>query len=97
MPARSIALIEPYLSALRARLKIREARERQVVPPSIHDDLSGLKLHEISQEISVIERRQELGEVDKRLLLPEGKDGLTYRLARLKAQKLVVERKGKNK
>lgn len=56
--------------------------------PPIHDDLGGLTSIEIAQEISVVERRIELGVVQ-----PEGADGLQYRLSRLQAQQKALEKR----
>lgn len=54
----------------------------------LNEDLGGLQLHEIEQEIAVIERRKELGHIE-----PEGLDGLNYRLSRLRAQEAAVRKK----
>jgi hypothetical protein len=84
--------------ALIARDRFKDLKHRYdhrndpppVIVPPLNEDLSGLTMAELTNELSAVRRRRELGHVE-----PEGEAGLQYREHRLMAQIEVVKRKGR--
>lgn len=79
--------IPSRLTELKTRFKPDKPEPSPYQPLLLNDDLTDLSLIEVENQIIAVEVR-----LDKGVLLPEGKDGLKYRLARLQAQLSVLNK-----
>jgi hypothetical protein len=89
-PMQRLALIARHrLQYWRYRYDHRNDPPPVIVPP-LNEDLNGLTMAELTNELSAVRRRRELGHVE-----PEGEAGLRYRESRLVAQIEALKRKGR--
>lgn len=87
---RLASLASDRLRELKYRYDHRNDPPIVIVPP-LNEDLSDLTEPQIANEIRAVTERLELGHTE-----PEGRDGLNYRLSRLRAQEIVAKKKGEH-